>query len=191
MAGVEVGLQDWYVPDITGTMADGKVWFNRKDPDPFKVLMRALSGRELQVLRQEAVGAFTEGANKANVNERALEALNAVIAGGVTDVYGWRSRSLSIPGKFYTPKDGAELMEALLDGPPEALDQVRNDLIEALENHSKLARGLLGNLKRQSASPASTNTQPENGAAVNVDAKTKRKGGRAKSSGEKSGTATA
>lgn len=121
---------------------------NRKDPDPFYVMLRFLSGDEFDRVEASVrdgteFGGLTEHQRTAAATS---ELIDRLIKDRVESVHNYEIASVTTRGKVYAPKTGRELLLALQDGPPSERTKVTIDLFQALTNVSALEAGTRGNL---------------------------------------------
>ena len=149
----------WYVPNVED---------NREDPEPFMVLLSPLSGTEMRKLEQSMLGKITRNRGEVNFLKRAQDVQERIIKTRVLEVKNYGVQDANT-GKVFMPKDGAELLQAvLMSGASES--EVIDDIIEALKDMSRLEEGLLGNLSLQSDSSQAETKPLGDGAALNAKA---------------------
>lgn len=152
----------WYVPDIDG---------NRADPDPFRVLIKPMTGRDAQALERSLVKGMVAGEKTdAALYARIDAAEKSYVADHVIEVQGYAVTNVAT-GEVITPKTGAELYHAVTLGPATER-QILRDIVAAIEQHSKLSEGLLGKSHLQSASGRPATQQPRSGAVRAADEET-------------------
>lgn len=133
----------WYAPDITAYDPDGKLWRNRSDEDPFKVLMTPLDAMALEQYESQASKFSRAESKELNFYDRNTDKRDRMIAEHVSKVVGYE-----IAGEgdaTHVPKTGAELVSMLreyADGVE--FMAVLSDIEEALVDHSVLRKGLRG-----------------------------------------------
>lgn len=116
----------WYLPDLPG---------NRQSEDPFAVEISCLSAQELRKL-ERASAEITKG-QAGGFMERVEALINKVFCDHVHSVRGFDVEGVP------TPTGGASLLTALgsISATPAKL--IKDDILEAIQDDSKLKAGLL------------------------------------------------
>lgn len=157
----------WYVPDIDN---------NRKEQDPFRVSLSSITSVEKQRIQRTN----TSG----EILERYWAVVADVVSEHVHDVKGYEIQDRH--GEWSMPKNGVELVDAINAGAPSEMP-ILEDIMKAIENHSALSEGELGNSSRPSDS--STQTAPKNsGRAKSVAGSASEKETKSSTSESKSGS---
>jgi len=135
----------WYLPNVDA---------NRTDPDPFKVLIRPLSGREKRRIEREAVSVALNG-NGDGFEKVARSSVDRAILASVEEVCGYQA--MDAQKRVTEPHTAEELLEAILSGPASELE-VLDDIFFAITRASALEAGLEKNFDGRSStsSPATT-----------------------------------
>lgn len=120
----------WYTPDVEG---------NRDDPDPFRVLLKPLSGAAQRLLEQGTLGAPIGKGQEVNFVARASRLQDRLVAEHVLEVVGYGLRG--IDGSIIKPTNGTELVAAVKQAGASEL-AILEDIIDALQNASRLAEGV-------------------------------------------------
>jgi hypothetical protein len=152
----------WYVPDIDD---------NREDDDPFRVLLQPMSGAELAAYERSLVPARSRARGKTDdgsVVARIDLLTEAIFRARVVEVLGY-SVTIEKTGEVLTPKNGAELVEAVKRGPATERP-ILLDILAALRERSVLSEGALGNSNSPSASGPAATATPGVGTAGSVAA---------------------
>ena len=160
---IDASVRTWYTPDIDD---------NRADPDPFRVLISPLSGKEIRQLRSSLKLQATslESEDLMQAAERREEELKAlVIAQHVHNVEGFSAQHVQT-GEVIEPKDGATLVECILDSHPDELI-VLVDIYDAIMSCSSLSDDAKKKLNSQSDLQSQGMTGDKRGAAQGVAVK--------------------
>lgn len=131
----------WYAPDVDG---------NRKESDPFQVLIAPMSGRDAQALERSLVQNAIVGSTEQDIENRVRAVQEGYILKHVLEVKGYSVTNVDT-GIVFVPKTGADLVQAFTIGPASERVIMR-DIVQAIERHSKLTEGLVGKSQQQSDS---------------------------------------
>ena len=127
---IDASVRTWHIPDVDD---------NKEDPEPFRVLISPLSGKEMRVLRSSLKLNATslESDDLMQAAERREEELKAlVVCEHVHSVEGFFAQHVQT-GETVEPKDGSKLVECILDSHPDEL-LVLTDIYEAILGCSSL-----------------------------------------------------
>jgi hypothetical protein len=119
----------WYVPDVGD---------NREDPDPFMVLISAMSAADVQAMELGLTS--MRGGPKTDPMARAHQAVKDSFARHVHEVKGYEI--VNLRGEAVRPSTGAELYAAILDHGPASENAVLDDVYAAVRDMSRLRAGL-------------------------------------------------
>ena len=145
--------REWYVVNIDD---------NRKDPDPFRVLISPMTGAEMRAYDDAALNFG------GSVMQRVNYVMDQIVERHVHEVYGYAVIDAKTE-VMQRPTDGATLV-ACIKASYESEMRVLEDIILAIKNRSHLSDGLLKKLQPLSDSGQTANHPLGNGDAASVDA---------------------
>lgn len=150
---IDAAVRNWYVPDIDD---------NREDPEPFRVLISPISGKDMRALRSslklQATSLESEDLMQA-AEQREEQLKGMIVSKHVHEVEGYSAVHV-VTQEIIEPKDGETLVACILDSHPEELT-VLNDIYEAILNSSTLSEDSKkkSNLPSSSQSPEMTDVK--------------------------------
>jgi len=143
----------WYTPDV---------FDNRKDPEPFAVLLRPMSAEDLQRMQEahqeEEVRRLVAKERGSKAEQPGARLVDAMIEKHVIEVRGYTGTDSA--GVSVVPRNGAELLALIYAAGSEELS-LRNDISLALQERSRLDAGLEKKLDTPSASSSPVATIPQ------------------------------
>tara|TARA_R110002167_G_scaffold199684_6_gene403001 strand:+ start:763 stop:1356 length:594 start_codon:yes stop_codon:yes gene_type:complete len=157
---IDASLRSWYTPDIDD---------NRKDPDPFMVLLSPLSGKDMRQLRSSLKlnSVSLENDDLIQAAEKREEELKAlVVAQHVHRVSGYIAQDAAT-GAVTEPSNGSELVECVLGAHPDEL-AVLVDVYEAILRGSSLSDDAKKKQNLQSDSQSAGTQEDKHGVAQNA-----------------------
>lgn len=129
----------WFTPELPGLRhPDGSK--NREAAKPVKVLLRPIDDRRMKKIRN-AAGNFTRADREVNLAERGQDVRNRMLRACVVEIVGLE---LDAPdGSTVEPRDADALIKALDHASPAVSEAILDELLEAIQDASKLRAGLL------------------------------------------------
>ena len=150
----------WYLPDIDE---------NRKDPDPFMVLIGPVDGATMRKCRSSMKahsGALDQEAIVDTLLDREERLRLRVVADHVFDVSGYSVKDTKT-GKISAPRNGQELVDVIMDdGTPESEAAILGDVYTAIVSFSALGEDVKKKQSAQSGSSTQTMTGEKAGDAA-------------------------
>ena len=159
---IDAAVRNWYVPDIDD---------NREDPEPFRVLLSPISGKDMRALRSSLKLQATslESEDLMQAAEQREEQLKAmIVAKHIHEVEGYSAVHV-VTQEVVEPKDGETLVACILDSHPEELT-VLNDIYEAIVESSSLSEEAKKKSNSQSSLQSPETTGVKHGDALSAEA---------------------
>ena len=159
---IDAAVRNWYVPDIDD---------NREDPEPFRVLISPISGKDMRALRSslklQATSLESEDLMQA-AEQREEQLKGMIVSKHVHEVEGYSAVHV-VTQEIIEPKDGETLVACILDSHPEELT-VLNDIYEAILNSSTLSEDSKKKSNLQSSSQSPEMTDVKHGDVLSAEA---------------------